>query len=218
MWCMRWQRLSVFETLASGSWALAGRRLVPSIAVALCLMVGGVLVLAPALLPAEAEELIEGGDVDDDRSRRRQRHARHQPAREVDPRRAPAGIRDDLRRRMQTASRRSCRCCRCRATGRAGEMRTTAGSMDGPHKGRAADAAGFGAADSNATTCVAGCGGRPGAGAAAHARTCRRWPNRRRAARRKPATSRSISAAERRLTRSACARRRRWRPCRPCRS
>ena len=48
------------------------------------------------------------------------------------------------------------------ATDRAGEMRTTAGSMDGSHQGRPANATGFGAADPNAITCVAGCGGRPG--------------------------------------------------------
>ena len=100
MWCMRWQRLSVFETLASGSWALAVRRLVPSIALA-CLTVCGALVLAPALLPAEAEELIEDGDVDDVGPVGDAGHARHEPAREVDPGGTPAGIRDDLRCRMQ---------------------------------------------------------------------------------------------------------------------
>ena len=46
------------------------------------------------------------------------------------------------------------------ATARAGAMRTTAGSMGSPQKGRPDNAAGLAAADANAITCVAGCGGR----------------------------------------------------------
>ena len=160
MWCMRWQRLSVFETLASGSWALAGRRLGPSIALA-CLTVCGALVLAPALLPAEAEELIEDGDVDD-----------VGPVGDAGMPATNPRVKSILAahpREFVTICVAGCsgkpsivQILPMPATDRAGEMRTTAGSMNGPHKGRPANATGFGAADPNAITCVAGCGGRPG--------------------------------------------------------
>ena len=160
MWCMRWQRLSVFETLASGSWGLAVRRLVPSIAVA-CLMVGSVLVLAPALLPAEAEELIEGGDVDDIGPI----GEKGMPA--TNPR--VKSILAAHPREFVTICVAGCRgkpsivqILPMPATARAGEMRTTAGSMGESHKRGGADAGGFATTDPNATTCVAGCVGRQG--------------------------------------------------------
>jgi hypothetical protein len=160
MWRMRWQRLSVFETLASGSWALAVRRLAPSIALA-CLTVGSALVLAPALLPAEAEELIEEGDVDDagpvgdsgmpDTNPRVKSILAAHPGEFVTI--CVAGCRDKPS---------IVQILPMPATERAGEMRTTAGSMNGSRKGRPANATGFAATDPNAVTCVAGCGGRPG--------------------------------------------------------
>ena len=160
MWCMRWQRLSVFETLASGSWARAVRRLVPSLALA-CLAVGGALVLAPALLPAEAEELIEGGDVDDIGPV----GEKGMPA--TNPR--VKSILAAHPREFVTICVAGCRgkpsivqILPMPATARAGEMRTTAASMGEPHKRGGADAAGFPVTDPNAITCVAGCGGRPG--------------------------------------------------------
>jgi hypothetical protein len=157
---MRWQRLSVFETLTSGRWGLAVRRLAPSIALA-CLTAGSILVLAPAMLPAEAEELIEDGDVDD--------------AGPVGEQGMPA-TNSRVKSLLAAHPRDFVTICvaGCRgkpsivqilpmpATARTGEMRTTAGSMDGSHKRRPANAAGFDAADPNAITCVAGCGGRPG--------------------------------------------------------
>jgi hypothetical protein len=156
---MRWQRLSVFETLASGSWALALRRLVPSIALA-GLAVGGVLVLAPVLLPAEAEELIEDGDVDDIGPV----GEKGMPA--TNPR--VKSILAAHPREFVTICVAGCRgkpsivqMLPMPATARAGEMRTTAGSMGDPGK-RGGDAAGLLKADPNAITCVAGCGGRPG--------------------------------------------------------
>ena len=160
MWCMRWQRLSVIETLAPCSWALAVRRLVPSIALA-CLTVGGVLVLAPALLQAEAEELIEDGDVVD------VGHVGEKGMPATNPR--VKSILAAHPREFVTICVAGCigkpsivQILPMPATARAGEMRTTAGSMDGLHTRRRADAAGIAAADPNAVTCVAGCGGRPG--------------------------------------------------------
>ena len=159
MWCMRWQRLSVFESLTSGSWALAVRRLVPSIAFA-CLTAGSILVLAPALLPAEAEELIEDGNVDDIGAVGEQ----GMPA--TNPR--VKSILAAHPREFVTICVAGCsgkpsivQILPMPATARAGEMRTTAGSMNGPRK-HPVNAAGFDAADPNAITCVAGCGGRPG--------------------------------------------------------
>jgi hypothetical protein len=158
MWCMGWQRLSVFETLASGSWGLAVRRLVPSIAFA-CLTVGSVLVFAPALLPAEAEELIEDGDVDDIGAV----GEKGMPA--TNPR--VKSLLAAHPREFVTICVAGCRgkpsivqILPMPATARTGEMRTTAGSM--VRSRRPANAAGFDAADPNAITCVAGCGGRPG--------------------------------------------------------
>ena len=136
------------------------RRLVPSIAFA-CLTVGSVLVLAPALLPAEAEELIEDGDVDD--------------AGPVGEKGMPA-TNPRVKSLLAAHPRDFVTICVAGCSGkpsivqilplpattRTGEMRTTAGSMDGSHKRRPANAAGFDAADPNAITCVAGCGSRPG--------------------------------------------------------
>jgi hypothetical protein len=159
MWCMRWQRLSVFETLASGFPALAMRRLVPSVAFA-CLIAGSVLVLAPALLPAEAEELIEDGDVDDIGPV----GEKGMPA--TNPR--VKSILAAHPREFVTICVAGCsgkpsivQVLPMPTTTRTGKMRTTAGSMDGPRKG-GADAAGFPPTDPNAITCVAGCGGRAG--------------------------------------------------------
>lgn len=160
MWCMRWQRLSVLESIASGSWALVARRLAPSIAMA-GLAVGAGLVLALALLPAEAEELLEGGDVVD--------------AGDVGEKGMPA-TNPRVRSLLAAHPREFVTICvaGCRgkpsivqilpmpATARTGAMRTTAGSMGSPQKGRPDNAAGLAAADANAITCVAGCGGRPG--------------------------------------------------------
>ena len=64
MWCMRWQRQTVFDTFASGDWSRAFRRSVPSIALSTCLLASVMLVLAPTPAPAEGE-LVEGGDVVD---------------------------------------------------------------------------------------------------------------------------------------------------------
>ena len=158
MWCMRWQRLSVFETLTSGSWGLAVRRLAPSIALA-CVTVGSILVLAPALLPAEAEELIEDGDVDDAGPVGEQ----GMPATNPRVKSLLAAHPGDF----VTICVAGCsgkpsivQILPMPAKARTGEMRTTAGSMDGSRK--PANAAGFDAAGHNAITCVAGCGGRPG--------------------------------------------------------
>jgi hypothetical protein len=156
---MRWQRLSVFETLASGFPALAMRRLVPSVAFA-CLIAGSVLVLAPALLPAEAEELIEDGGVDDIGPVGK----KGMPA--TNPR--VKSILAAHPREFVTICVAGCsgkpsivQVLPMPTTTRTGKMRTTAGSMDGPRKG-GADAAGFPPTDPNAITCVAGCGGRAG--------------------------------------------------------
>ena len=160
MWCMRWQRLSVFETLTSGSWGPAVRRLAPSIALA-CLTVGSVLVLAPALLPAQAEELIEDGDVDDAGVVDEQGMAATNPR--------VKSLLAAYPREFVTICVAGCsgkpsivQILPMPATARTGEMRTTAGSMGGSRNRRPANAAGFDAADPNAITCVAGCGGRAG--------------------------------------------------------
>jgi hypothetical protein len=155
---MRWQRLSFFETLASGSLGLAVRRLVPSAAFA-CLLVGSVLVVAPALLPAEAEELIEDGNVDDIGAV----GEKGMPA--TNPRvksLLAAHPRDFVTICVAGCSGKASivQILPMPATARKGAMRTTAGSMDGSRK--PANAAGFDAAGHNAITCVAGCGGRPG--------------------------------------------------------
>lgn len=65
MWYMRWQRLSISETVAAGDWQRALRRLVPSAAVASFLLVGAILLLAAPPGPLEAEEIVEGGDTVD---------------------------------------------------------------------------------------------------------------------------------------------------------
>ena len=160
MWCMRWQRLSVFETLTSGSWGLAVRRLAPSIALA-CVTVGSILVLAPALLPAEAEELIEDGDVDDAGPVGEQ----GMPATNPRVKSLLAAHPGDF----VTICVAGCsgkpsivQILPMPAKARTGAMRTTAGSMDGSHQRHPANAAGFDAPGPNAITCVAGCGGRPG--------------------------------------------------------
>ncbi len=152
---MRWQRLSVFETFASGSWAPAVRRLRPSVALA-CLTVGCALVLAPALLPAEAEELVEDGDVVD------VGHVGEKGMPATNPR--VKSLLAAHPRDFVTICVAGCmgkpsivQILPMPAAARAGEMRTTAGSMGGsPTRGQAD------AADSDAVTCVAGCGGRPG--------------------------------------------------------
>src|SRR5688500_16845720 len=64
---MRWQRHSVSDPFASGHWSVAGRRLMPSLAVALCLMASAFFVLASVSSPAQAEEMIED-DVADESS------------------------------------------------------------------------------------------------------------------------------------------------------
>ena len=141
MWCMRWQRLSVFKSLTSASWALAVRRLVPSIAFA-CLTVGSNLVLAPALLPAEAEELIEDGNVDDIGAV----GEKGMPA--TNPR--VKSLLAAHPREFVTICVAGCsgkpsivQILPMPATARTGEMRTTAGSMGEPGKRGGADAAGF---------------------------------------------------------------------------
>lgn len=157
MWCMRWQRLSVLQTLRSGSWALAARRLAPSIAIA-CLAIGAALVLAPALLPAEAEELLEDGDViDSGEGGMPANNPRVKSLLAAHP------------REFVTICVAGCmgkpsivQILPMPPTARAGAMRTTAGSMGSPQKGRPANAAGLAATDLNVITCIAGCGGRPG--------------------------------------------------------
>ena len=59
---MRWQPLSVSETFAAGDWPGAARRHVPPLAVA-TLMATAALLLLPPSTPAEADEIVVGGDV-----------------------------------------------------------------------------------------------------------------------------------------------------------
>ena len=158
MWFMRWQRHSVFDTFASGHWDVVGRRFVPSFASALCLMASAVLVLAPAPSPAEAEEMIEGDVVGESSG-----SGKGMPA--SNPR---------VRGMLAAHPGEFVTICVAGCDGkpsivqmlpmpfesRAGEMRTTAGSLDSPRG--PAQPAGYSAANSNTTTCVAGCGGAPG--------------------------------------------------------
>jgi hypothetical protein len=153
---MRWQRHSVFDTFASGHWAVAGRRLVPSLAVASCLMASTFLVFAPAPSPAEAEEMIESEVVDEGSG------GRGMPA--SNPR---------VKSMLAAHPGEFVTICVAGCAGkpsivqmlpkpvesRASEMRTTAGSLDGPRRRSAALPT---TASSDATTCVAGCGGPAG--------------------------------------------------------
>jgi hypothetical protein len=155
---MRWQRHSVFDTFASGHWAAARRRLMPSVVAAVCLMASAFLVLTPAPSPAEAEEMIEG-DVADEGSG----GGKGMPA--SNPR---------VRSMIAAHPGELVTICIAGCDGkpaivqmlpkpfesRSGEMRTTAGSFDGA-PGRSSRA-GYGPASSDATTCVAGCDGPPG--------------------------------------------------------
>ena len=160
MWCMRWQRQTVFDTFASGDWSRAFRRIVPSIALSTCLLASVMLVLAPTPAPAEGE-LVEGGDVVDIGDG----GAKGMPA--TNPRvksllaahpgefvticvagcAGKPSIVQMLPKPMQA---------------RSGEMRTTAGTMDLPQGRRPAYPVGLAATDANAVTCVAGCVGAPG--------------------------------------------------------
>ncbi len=213
MWCMRWQRQSDFDSFASGNWPRGWRRIMPSVAVSLCLLASAILVLAPTPAPAEGE-LIEAGDVVDIGDAG---GASGMPATNPRVKSLLAAHPDEF-----------VTICVAGCAGkpsivqmlpkpipsRRGEMRTTAGTMDGPNGARPVYPVGFGAADANAVTCVAGCGGHAGpdhpefAGAAAviesvcaQSRGSRsRCGSRQRAARRRPLMWRPI--------RSACARRR----------
>lgn len=61
---MRWQRLSISECIKSGDWRATALRLVPSLGVtAAVLAAAALLVLVPASNPAEADEIVAGGDV-----------------------------------------------------------------------------------------------------------------------------------------------------------
>jgi hypothetical protein len=159
MWCMRWQRQSVFDTFASGDWSRAWRRIVPPIAVSTCLL-SAILVLAPTPAPAEGE-LVEAGDVVDigdggekgmpaTNPRVKSLLAAH-PGEFVTICVAGCAGKPSIVQMLPKPM-----------PARTGEMRTTAGTMDGPAGRRPAYPVGFGAADANAVTCVAGCGGRPG--------------------------------------------------------
>jgi hypothetical protein len=157
---MRWQRHSVFDPFASGRWAVVGRRLVPSLAVALCLMAGAFLVFAPAPSPAEAEEMIEGDVVGESSG-----SGKGMPA--SNPR--VKGMLTAHPGEFVTICVAGCagkpsivQMLPMPVETRAGEMRTTAGSLDGPRRRGPAQPAGYSAASSDATTCVAGCGGPPG--------------------------------------------------------
>jgi hypothetical protein len=157
---MRWQRQSVFDTFASGDWGRALRRILPSIAVSTCLLASAMLVLAPTPAPAEGE-LVEGGDVVDLGDGGAKGMAATNPR---------------VKSLLAAHPREFVAICVAGCAGkpsivqmlpmpvpaRTGEMRTTAGTMDGPLGRRPAYAVGLGAADANAVTCVAGCGGAPG--------------------------------------------------------
>jgi hypothetical protein len=194
MWFMRWQRHSVFDMFASGHWAVAGRRLVPSLAVASCLMASAFLVFAPAPSPAEAEEMIESDIVDEGGGTGK----------------GMPGSNPRVKAMLAAHQGEFVTICVAGCAGkpsivqmlpmplesRASEMRTTAGSLDGSRRRGPAQPAGYSAASSDATTCVAGCGEAPRGRFCSACRDCRRWSNRCRAARPMPATSRSTSAAK----------------------
>ena len=160
MWFMRWQRHSVFDPFASGQWAVVGRRLVPSLAVALCLMASAFFVFAPTPSPAEAEEMIESDVVGENSSSSKGMPASNPRVRGMLAAHpgefvtiCVAGC-DGKPSIVQMLSKPFER--------RAGEMRTTAGSFDGPPRRGPAQPAEYSGAYSNSTTCVAGCGGPPG--------------------------------------------------------
>ena len=133
----------------------------PSIAVSACLLASALLVLAPTPAPAEGE-LVEAGnvvDIGDGASEK------GMPA--TNPR---------VKSLLAAHPGEFVTICVAGCAGkpsivqvlpkpmptRTGEMRTTAGTMDGQKGRHPANPVGFGAADANAVTCIAGCGGRPG--------------------------------------------------------
>jgi hypothetical protein len=128
----------------------------PSIAVTSCLLASAFLVFAPTPAPAESEELVEAGDVVDiggvsdkgmpaTNPRVKALLAAH-PGEFVTICVAGCAGRPAIVQALPQP-----------VTGRAAEMRTTAATMGGSKAPM-----GFGAADTNTVTCVAGCGGPPG--------------------------------------------------------
>jgi hypothetical protein len=158
---MRWQRQSDFDSFASGNWPRGWRRIMPSVAVSLCLLASAILVLAPTPAPAEGE-LIEAGDVVDigdaggasgmpaTNPRVKSLLAAH-PAEFVTICVAGCAGKPSIVQMLPKP-----------IPSRRGEMRTTAGTMDGLNGAHPVYPVGFGVADANAVTCVAGCGGPPG--------------------------------------------------------
>ena len=148
---MRWQRRSVFDTIAAGDWAPVWRRIIPSVAVGSFLLASAVLILAPSA-PAASDEIVEGGDV----AEFSEAGSQSMPA--SAPRVKPL---------LSAHPHEFVTICVAGCAGkpgivqvlpmpvekRAGEMRTTAAGQS---------PAGVDAAYSDATTCVAGCTGTPG--------------------------------------------------------
>ncbi|MEO8420680.1 MAG: hypothetical protein ABI457_05755 [Hyphomicrobium sp.] len=155
---MRWQRRSVFDTIAAGDWAPVWRRVLPSVAVGSFLMASAILILAPSA-PAAGDEIVEGGAVAE--------------FSEADSKSMPASA-PRVKSLLTAHPHEFVTICVAGCAGkpgivqvlpapvekRSGEMRTTAGAPVGPTG--TGQPAGISEAYTDATTCVAGCNGAPG--------------------------------------------------------
>lgn len=145
MWCMRRQRLPFLDTCASGA-SPAG--------LASCLLACAVFLFAASPAPAVGEEVIEGGAVVDSGE---------------DAERGMPASNPRVKAMLGAHPHEFVTICVAGCAGkpaivqilpkpiesRAGAMRTTAGDRRPNH-------AGYGAPDSDAVTCAAGCAGRAG--------------------------------------------------------